>query len=399
MRYRFSGCELDVTRHQLLVKGALRPVEPQVFELLRVLVENPGRLVSRDELLATVWRGRIVSESAISARVSAARSAIGDSGTRQAIIQTVPRCGFQLVVPVTTDSRVKQKNPVPSDQAEETMADAQRVRFCTALDGTRIAYATTGTGYPLVRTGHWMTHLEYDWHSPLWRPFLDELGKCFQVTRYDQRGTGLSDWRVKNFSLGHFVEDLEAVTDAAGLQRFALLGTCQGAATAIAYAVRHPKRISHLIIYGGYQRGRLIRNSREARQEGEALLTLIRLQWGKPGGAFTKAFASMFIPDGSPAQIDSLAELQRRTTSAENAATLRETMDRIDVRGLLGRVAVPTLVMHARNDSIQPLEQGRKLAAGIRDAQFVMLESANHVPVAHEPSWEIFFRELCDFVR
>ena len=260
--------------------------------------------------------------------------------------------------------------------------------------GTRIAFATTGSGYPLVRAGHWLTHLEHDWHSPIWRPFLDELGRVFRVTRYDQRGNGLSDWNVGNFHLTAFVEDLEAVVDSADIERFALYGTSQGAPIAIAYATRHPDRVSHLILHGGYVRGRLLRGSTEEREQGEALLTLIRHGWGKVGSPFLQAFSTMYIPGGTKEQIASLVELQQLTTSPENAASLRAAVDSFDVGDLLEHVITPTLVIHARNDGVQPLDQGRKLAAGIKNAEFLMLESANHMILQHEPAWHVLFNEL-----
>ena len=408
MKYLFEHCEIDVDSHQLLVDGIYRTVEPQVFALLQYMIENAGRLISREELVQIVWHGRIVSDSAISARISAARSAVGDSGAKQAIIKTIPRCGFRFIADVskkdTTNTIIPPKqldlaalSPIADTHGSVT-ATTQKVRFCTSRDGSRIAFATTGSGYPMVKTGHWLTHIELDWQSPIWHPFLKELGQYFRLTRYDQRGTGLSDWSVSDFSLDCCVEDLEAVVAAAGIERFALYGASQGVPTAIAYAVRHPERVSHLILRGGYVRGRLVRGSTAEREEGEAMLTLIRHEWGKPGSAFIKAFSSMYIPDSSQDQIDALVELQRQTASPDNVVALRSAVDRFDVSDILGRINVPTLVMHARNDSVQPLEQGRKLAAGIKDAVFIMLESSNHVVLPHEPAWDVFFQEIKKFV-
>ncbi len=392
MRYRFGSCELRTDSHELFVGGAPRAVEPQVFDLLHLLVSRAGELVSHDELIATVWGGRIVSDSAISARISAARAAVGDDGARQALIKTVSRRGFRFVGEVERLDGAVARNPAAA------APDSQRLRFCRAPDGTRIAFATSGTGPPLVRAGHWLTHLEHDWHSPVWRPFLDELGRSFRVTRYDQRGNGLSDRNVEDFSLEAFVGDLEAVVEAAGLDRFALYGTSQGAPIAVAYAVRHPQRVGHLILHGGFLRGRLLRESAAETEPAEALLTLIRHGWGTPGSPFLQAFASIYVPEGTREQIASLTELQRLTASPENAARLRAAVDRFDVGDLLGRVAVPTLVLHARNDGVQPLDQGRALAAGIPGAEFVLLESANHVILEHEPAWPRLFEALRRFV-
>ncbi len=380
----------------MYVDGVLRDVEPQVFDLLQLFVENPGELISHDQLIEVVWGGRIVSDSAVSARISAARNAVGDDGSLQKIIKTVPRRGFRFVATVQLSGGDVAKNPSLRDTTYHHQT--QRVRFSRSNDGTRLAFATTGSGYPFVRVGHWLTHLEHDWRSPLWRPFLIELGKSFEVIRYDQRGNGLSDWNVENFTLNAFVEDLEAVADKEVAERFALYGTSQGVPIAIAYAVKYPERVSHLILHGGYQRGRLLRGSVEEREQGEALLTLIQHGWGISGGPFIQAFASMYIPGGSKEQIESLADLQRRTTSPVNAARLREAVDRLDVTDLLAKVNVPTLVIHARDDGVHPLDQGRKLAAGIKDADFVMLESGNHALVENEAAWNVFFDEIRRFI-
>lgn len=394
MRYRFANCELRTDSHELVVDGTVRPVEPQVFDVLRHLVEKAGQLVSQDDLIEAVWGGRIVSDSAISARISAARAAVGDNGSRQAVIRTVTRRGFRFVAEVVAvaedDARGDERRPSPPA--------GQRVRFCTSRDGTRIAWASTGSGYPLVRACHWLTHLEHDWHSPLWRPILDEFGRDFRVTRYDQRGNGLSDTTAANLSLDAFVEDFEAVVEAAGLDRFAVYGASQGAPVAVAYAARHPGRVSHLVLHGGYARGRLVRESVDEREQGEALQTLIRLGWGKPGSPIDQALSTMMIPDGTKEQIASLAELQRITISAENAVRIRAAVDAFDVTGLLGQVKAPTLVLHARNDGVHPLDEGRALAAAISGAGFVMLESANHTPVEGEPAWAVAFDEIRRFV-
>ncbi|MEJ8570223.1 alpha/beta fold hydrolase [Microbaculum marinum] len=402
MIYRFANCEIDTLRHRLRVDGVEKSVEPQVFDLLRHMAENPGRLISHDELIDVVWQGRAVSDSAVSVRISAARSALGDDGTRQAVIRTVPRRGFQLLPAVETVPDDTQPPPAGKDSAREAPAAGrpgdQVVRVCTSADGTRIAYATSGAGYPLVRAGHWLTHLEHDWNSPIWRPFLDALGSRFRVTRYDQRGNGLSDWSVEGFALDDLVDDLAAVADAAGLERFALFGSSQGVPVSIAYAVRHPERVSHLVLHGGFVVGRLLRSDVGEREKGQALLTLIRHSWGQPGSAFIKSFASMFIPDGTSEQLDSLAELQRLTTSPENAARLRAAIDSFDVAALLPQVRVPTLVVHARNDSVQPLDEGRRLAAGIPGAEFLLLDSGNHVVLEQEPAWDVLFRRLDAFL-
>ena len=392
MIYRFGEFSLDPPAFELRRGGDVIAVEPQVFAVLACLIENRDHVVSRDDLIEAIWNGRIVSEATISSRISAARHAIADTGEAQHAIRTIRSRGFRFIAEVVVSEDADH------DPGGSSTGLSQKVRFCQSSDGTRIAYATFGAGPALVRAGHWLTHLEHDWHSPVWRPLLDELGKTFRVTRHDQRGNGLSDWSIRDTALDRFVEDLEAVVDAAGLDRFVLYGTSQGAPIGIAYAVRHPDRVSHLVLHGGYVKGRSLRSSVAEREQGEALLALMRHGWGKEGSPFIKAFTSMYIPDGTREQTDSLVDLQRRTTSPENAAVLRAAVDRFDVTELLEKVAVPTLVIHAATDGVHPLDEGRSLAAGIRDAEFVLLESVNHVILPQEPAWTRLFDALRGFV-
>ena len=245
-----------------------------------------------------------------------------------------------------------------------------------------------------MRTGHWLTHLEHDWHSPIWRPFLDRMGRHFEVVRYDQRGCGLSDWELSELAFERFVEDLEAVVDASGYERFVLYATSQGVPVAVEYAVRHPERVSHLVFLGGYATGRLVRNNAAEVEQGEAILKLIEHGWGVSGSPFLQAFTTMYVPGGNRDQIDSLVELQRLTTSPANAVAIRRAVDSFDVADRLARVAVKTLVMHAANDGVHPVDQGREIAAGIPDCEFVLLDSANHAILPQEAAWERFFGEL-----
>lgn len=400
MKYRFASCELDTKRHELMLDGTVVDIEPQVFDLLVYMLENRSRLITHDDLIQAVWRSRVVSDSAIAARISAARRAVGDSGSAQEVIKTIPRKGFKFVAEVRRFEGGQQHTDSGAVSAASSVAGRdghQVVRFCRSADGARIAFAKTGSGPPLVRAGHWLTHLEHDWHSPIWRPFLDELGAQFSIVRYDQRGNGLSDWDVTDFSFHRFVEDLEAVVDEAGLERFVLYGTSQGAPIAIAYAVSHPEKVSRLILHGGYVQGRLVRQSEAEKEQGEAILKLIEHGWGKSGSPFLKAFTTMYIPNGTREQMDSLVALQRLTTKPDNAVRIRRAVDQFDVSDLLAQVSTPTLVTHARDDGVHPLDQGRALAAGIKHSEFVLLESDNHAILPQEPAWGRFFEELKRF--
>ena len=231
----FGDCELDLDRFELRRAGRRCPVEPQVFDLLAVLIRERHRVVPKEELLDTVWGNRFVSESALTSRVKAARQAIGDDGRSQRLIRTAHGRGYQFIAPV---DEAAQADPAASVSPAPPM---QEIRFCTAGDGTRLAYATSGAGPPLVKAANWLSHLAYDWESPVWRHWLAELSSRFHLIRYDERGCGLSDWDIGRFSFDDWVDDLEAVVDAAGLDRFPLLGISQGGPVAIAYAVRHPR--------------------------------------------------------------------------------------------------------------------------------------------------------------
>ena len=270
----------------------------------------------------------------------------------------------------------------------------QRIRFCTAPDGLRLAYAISGSGPPIVKAANWLTHLEYDWESPVWRHWLEELGRAHTLVRYDERGCGLSDWSVDELTLEAWVADLETVVDAAEVERFSLLGVSQGAAIAIAYAVRHPERVERLVIYGGYAQGR---NHRGEREVAEALVAAIRAGWDNPNPAFRRMFTMRFLPEGKPDEMAWFDELQRQTTSAENAARLYSAWSDIDVTDLASRVECEVLVAHARGDATVPFQQGRLLATLIPEARLLPLDSVNHLLLPTDPAMRVFMSELHKF--
>jgi class 3 adenylate cyclase/pimeloyl-ACP methyl ester carboxylesterase len=271
----------------------------------------------------------------------------------------------------------------------------QEIRYCRTVDGVRLAYATVGAGPPLVKTANWMNHLEYDLEGPTWGHILAGLARNRTLTRYDARGNGLSDWDVDKVSLDLWVSDLETIVEAAGLERFPLLGISQGCAICIAYAVRHPERVSHLALYGGFALGRMKRATSDAeREKFKAMTTLMRVGWGMEDSAFRQIFTTQFMPDASKAEADAFNELQRRTTSPECAARYYETVGDFDVLDLLPQVKAPTLVMHVREDRVATLEAGRQMANGIAGARFVVLPGKNHIFMAGEPAEQRFFEEL-----
>jgi DNA-binding SARP family transcriptional activator/pimeloyl-ACP methyl ester carboxylesterase len=275
----------------------------------------------------------------------------------------------------------------------------QTIRFCLSPDGVRLAYAVVGEGPVLVKTANWLSHLEYDWNSPVWRHWMTGLARRRTLVRYDERGCGLSDWNVENFSLDAWVQDLETVVNTLGLNRFPLLGISQGASIAIAYAVRHPEKVSHLILYGGYARGRSFRVSTvEQREELDVMLQLIRLGWGKEHPAFRQVFSMMFIPEGSPEQLHAFNELERITTSPDIAARIVGEFHKINVSDLAKQIIQPTLVLHAKDDLRIPFEEGRLLASLIPNARLVPLESKNHILLEFEPAWQQFLKEIDAFL-
>ena len=273
----------------------------------------------------------------------------------------------------------------------------QEISFCRAPDGVRLAWAKVGHGPPLVKPGNWVGHLEDDWESPVWHHVLERLARRYTLIRHDSRGNGLSDWEVGDLSLEAWVSDLESVVDAAGVARFALLGISQGCAVSIAYAVRHPERVSHLVLYGGVAVGARKRSPDE-RERQIALNTLMRLEWGSNDPSFRQLFTSQLMPDATKDEFESFNERQRRSCSPECAARYYQAICDLDVRELLPKVSTPTLVLHVRDDRMAPVAAGRAMAAEIPGARFVVLPGRNHLFREGEPASERFFEEVTAFI-
>jgi pimeloyl-ACP methyl ester carboxylesterase/DNA-binding CsgD family transcriptional regulator len=279
-------------------------------------------------------------------------------------------------------------------------AAKQTTRMVKTKDGVNIAWASVGTRGPvLVKAANWLTHLEYDWDSPVWRHWTQFLANHFRYVRYDERGCGMSQWDVADVGPGRWLEDLTAVIDIAvpADQPVALLGISQGGVAAIEYAVAHPQRVSHLILYGAYAQGIAHRNDPELLRRYEAIVELTRQRWGNENPVYRQLFTSRFIPGATPEQIQWWSDLCRRTATPEMAARLLEARMQSDVTALLPRVTTPTLVLHARRDEVLPIAQGQLVAAGIANAQFVELDSANHVLLENEPAWQRFKDEVLAF--
>jgi pimeloyl-ACP methyl ester carboxylesterase/DNA-binding winged helix-turn-helix (wHTH) protein len=394
--YAFDDCELDLRRYELRRDGVVRSIEPQVFDVLVLLVRERDRVVTKEEILDTVWGDRFVSESALTSRIKALRRALGDDGTAQRLVRTVRGRGYQFVAevnergghPTVTPTALGPDEPPP-----------QEIRFCTTDDGVRLAYAAMGAGPPLVKVANWLSHLDYDRETAVWRHWLRELSRRHRLIRYDERGSGLSDWDVPDFSLEAWVRDLETVVDAAGLDRFPLLGISQGGPVAVTYAVRHPERVSHLVLLGAFARGRNRRAvTPEERQLEEARFEIVRLGWGRPDPTYRQIFVARFLPEGTQEEWREFDELQRRSTSPENAWRFVREFSDIDITEVAPRVSVPTLVACARNEPDDVFQQSRELASLIPGSALLPLDSCNHLLPERDPAWPRFLAAVDEFL-
>jgi pimeloyl-ACP methyl ester carboxylesterase/DNA-binding CsgD family transcriptional regulator len=274
----------------------------------------------------------------------------------------------------------------------------QEVRFCRSADGVSIAYAVHGSGPPLVIDSCWLSHLQYDWESPVWRHYLSELGKVATVYRFDERGHGLSDREVYDHGLDLRVADLEAVVRHAGLARFSVLAMSQGGPVTVEYAVRHPEQIARLVFYGSHAGPGSVELADEDEQMDVALTQLIKVGWQRPTPEFRRVFTFLMIPGASEEQMGWLDELQRRAVSADVAVSARLQRGQANVTHLLGSVAAPTLVIHSLRDRMNDFAFARLLASHIPGARLVGLDSDNHIVLEDEPAWPVFLREVTEFL-
>jgi pimeloyl-ACP methyl ester carboxylesterase/DNA-binding winged helix-turn-helix (wHTH) protein len=396
--YEFTDCVVDAEQFELRRGGVVEHVEPQVFDVLVYLIRHRDRVVPKTELLDNVWGDRFVSESALASRLKSARRAVGDDGAAQRVIRTVFGRGYQFVAPVA--ERADPTPTAPTRRDGHPAPAHQKISFCTASDGARIAYAVMGSGPVLVKAANWLTHVDYDLNSPVWGHWLEGLAHGRTLVRYDERGCGLSDWNVDHFNFDDWVDDLELVVDAEGIETFPLLGVSQGAAVAVAFAARHPDRVERLVLSGAYGRGRLVRaRTDEERREAALDIEVARVGWGRDDPSFRQMFTSQFLPDGTREQWEAFNDFQRRTTSTENAVRFLETFSRIDVTSIAPHVRCPTLMLHSRDDRRVPLHEARELAALIPGCRLVSLPSRNHILTDFEPAWPMFLRELNLFLQ
>ena len=395
--YEFGPFRLELREHRLLRRGAPIPLTGKAFQTLRVLVEARGNLVSKQDLMTAVWPETSVEENNLDRNISTLRKALGEQSSGRPFIETVPRVGYRFLAPVTDSNSI---SPSPAPPAEIISPARQEIRFCVTPDKVRLAYSTVGSGHPLVRVANCFNHLDFEWESPIWRHWVRDLAGGSSILRYDGRGNGLSTWEVDDISFESWVRDLEVVVDAAGLDKFALFGHSQGGAIAIAYAARHPQRVSHLILCGAYSRGAYHRGQADAVEVRSALETLVRLNWGKTNPSFFQVVTNLYIPEKASDEDQCwFKDLQQISVSPENLVKTMRACDDINVRPLLPKISVPTIVFHSDRDRIAPPEEGRILAAEIPGAQFVPLPSANHILLSDEPAWKLFREELASFFK
>ncbi len=387
MVYQFADCELDMGSQRLRRKGREIATEPQVFDLLLLLVRNPSRLVTRDEIVDAVWGGRIVSESAISARIAAARKAVGDDGKRQEVIRTHHGRGLELVVLVEA---IDDTTAVNSDQPEDP-----KVRYTQSSRGHSLAYLISGSGPPLFQVDGPPLSKEKAWHIPVFREVYQAYQKGHTFLQMDWAGTGLSERFDEALSVEENVEDMISVADAAGIDRFELMSESGACLEAVTLAATHPERVTRLVIVGGYVEGRELR---EKDGRPEVLKTMMEAGWNDMEGGIATAFMTAYFPEGPAEAVPQMVGLMQQSASRAFTLSMRERSNNASTSLLLAQVRCPTLIIQGRNDAVHPLVQAQKLAAGIPNAELLVLESANHLPLPGHPSWGNFVSALRKFL-
>ena len=399
MRYRFAGFELDEAQHELTNDGRLVTVEPLVFDLILLLVRNAGQLITRDRLVEEIWNGRIVSDSAISACLASARAALGDSGKTQSVIRTVARRGVRLVAtvecvetPAEDEPVLRQGRAVKHTFQEET----QRLRYARSEEGHSIAYATTGSGPAVLYCRlSGAANLEMEWKLPGGRSFFDSVAQRFSVLRFDPVGSGMSERQTIETDFSRMARDAIRVADAAGIDRFSIYSTSGGVLPAAHVAANFPDRVKKLAIIGGYVDGR---SRRQANPRADVIRELMANGWDEPESSFATAVLASYFPEGPFDTVKDFVRLMQSAVDKEHMLKLRDAINDASIEPLLARITCPTLIFHGRKDGIHPLSEAQKLAAGIRDAELITLETANHLPLPDTPVWDRFMETLIAFL-
>ena len=371
------------------VSGTRVTLRAQLLAVLSCLARSADRVVTKDELMRAVWPGLVVTDDSLVQCIKELRRVLKDEA--HTVIQTLPKRGYRLVV-----SRDAHKHA-----ATEPLPPAfhQDIRFATTMDGVRIAYAVSGEGPVLVRAAHWMTHLDWDWQSVVYGPWIKGFSQRYTHVRYDARGCGLSDRARPPSDLDDDVHDLEAVVDAAGLDRFALLGRSQGGAISARYAARHPERVSHVVMLGGFVRGGRKRGPlSDSPENARAFWQLIKDGWGQDNAAFRQLMTSRMFPGASAEQMQAFNQLQRVACTPEGAAHLGSVNGEYDASADLCKIRCPALVLHSPDDAAVPFEEGRMIASMIEGARLTPFTSLNHTPLPGEAAFDVVNRLIDEFL-
>ena len=396
MVFHFESFQLDVAERRLLCAGEVVPLRAKVFDTLCILVENHGRLLRKDELMQRLWPDSVVEDNNLDHNISRLRRALQEGANGKKFIETVPRQGYRFVADVQQISGPPAAPAVVPSPSPD-LQSRQEIQFFTTSDGVRIAYTIGGSGPPLVRAIDWLNHLDFEWKNPYRRHWFSQIMSHNTLLRYDQRGSGLSDWNVDDFSFERSLADFEELIATVGFDKFALVGSCQGGPIGAAYAARHPERITKLVLVGAFARGWPPPGSMVIEQF-NAMLTLIRHGWGRDNPAFRQLWTTLFRPDASPQESEWMNEFQRITSSPDNAAHMMAEFPKIDITDLLPKVSCPTLVLHSRDEAVVPASEGRLIASRIRGARYVELPSRSHEVVPSDPAWQIFVDEVSRFL-
>ncbi|SDX55395.1 lysine decarboxylase transcriptional regulator, CadC [Ruegeria halocynthiae] len=385
MRYEFADCVLDVDRHVLLRSGETVPIEPQVFDLLELLAESPGKLVVRDEIIERVWNGRFVSDSTISARIAAARRAVGDDGKSQRIIRTIVRRGLQMAVEVSCENTL-----TPREHRK-----TQHLKYAQGTNGQAIAYTKSGEGPPVVRVGSIAYDLEAEWRLPSERAYINAMEEKFTLLRYNKRHqTNWGDPRHVDYD--GVTEDILAVSQTAGFDRFAIVAEFGGLFSALRFAVKYPERVSRLVIVGGWAEGR---NHRDGVEGPDSIRNLIVEGWQDPGSGYAVGSLLSYFPEGPLETVREIVGELQTLYSVEEKLYQRDSGNTASVLHLLPQVQCPTLILHARNSAVHPLSEAHKLAAGIPGASLAILETANHIPLPGNSVYDTYMQSLIEFLE
>ena len=385
MRYEFADCVLDVDRHVLLRSGETVSVEPQVFDLLELLAESPGKLVPREEIIERVWKGRFVSDSTISARIAAARKAVGDDGKTQRIIKTIVRRGLQLATDVNRDAAKAQKND----------PQTQQLRYAQSRTGQIVPYTLAGDGLPVLRIGSVVHDLEAEWRLPGERTRLTDMTNRFHLLRYNKDHRAMSD-STQQVTYDRRIDEILTVTKAAGFDQFSILAEFSGTFPALHFAARYPDRVKKLVLAGGWAEGR---DHRAGSEQPDSIRTLIEEGWQTPGSGYAMGSMLSYFPDGPLDSVRLMVNEMQSLYSREQKLEYRDTGNSASVVHLLPDVKCPTLVLHGRHSAVHPLPEARKLAAGIPNASLVVLETGNQIPLPGNAAYDTYMKSLTAFLE